>query len=70
MKNNGLKFLDSKEGRRCGNERGATTKIAVIMHKTEVANKDQTPQYSTAVSSRPSVIEKIIQLLAIMIFAF
>jgi hypothetical protein len=50
--------------------RGATTKIAVIMHKTEVANKDQTPQYSTAVSSRPSVIEKIIQLLAIMIFAF
>jgi hypothetical protein len=41
-----------------------------MMHKTEVANKDQTPQYPMAVSIRARVMEKIIQLLAIMIFAF
>ena len=70
MKNNGLKFFESKEGRCFGKDSGATTMIAVIMHNTEVASNDQTPQYPIAVSIRASVIEKIIQLLAIMIFAF
>jgi 16S rRNA U1498 N3-methylase RsmE len=52
------------------NNSNATTITAVIMHKTEVANKDQIPQYPMAVSIRARVMEKIIQLLAIMIFAF
>lgn len=70
MKNKGLKFFESKEGRFFGIDKGATTIIAVIMHKTEVANNDQIPQYPIAVSIRARVMEKIIQLLAMMIFAF